>query len=817
MTTRNEIAKLCSLLSSAGFGGLGLTAVFGGLGLAPIAAGGVALAAGFAAGASALNFGAQDAIGLLKDEKEQLKAELELATNKLKIIEHQLRAELEHITAERDRYKAELERTVTQLMADCHKLQADIKYWEEGKNPRILESPMVKQLIGTLTDKLEKKVAELKIALEDILGLEEENKDLLARIAELEQANDLLDGELAETVFELGQLKTNFNYRLELEVRQKIEPYCNRAVSIALEKKLAEIDKLKQAIAMLQEDLAGSQAIVNAIESQTLPEIQTTYNQQMSARDSKLLQLAGQNDLLMQKIAELEAPRKFPGKTYPDEIGNTIIDHFFEYGVTFDSHSTEILPGGFRVRFRVDRNQDQTKLSEEEFNKTVNQCGLMGLSMQPLRFKLDPQNFLISVDIFSGAFTSPGLEPDTNRTRTGHDNGDLSTVNGKLAKLKNGKTKAGKASQQALITQLVPDTHRDRFIALGCFAADQFGDVIRERFVNRVRVCAGSTGGKSPLLEMIAVWLAKLNRGILTLINPIPGSPKDWFRVPGIIQQGMDAEAEIKRAVSSFHDEFKRRRNNLEEASKKDYMILALDEDNATARDYEELGKFFKDAYQLFDHANLGFISAGQGLNVSGLSGGTVRKKAKEGEEGEKNVGNATRLMEEDFQNCTLVLTSDQASAWINKKMKGTGNKAELLEKLQQLNDLCDELNDQEGLTARPKVGDAKKVSPNAYRIALVVSPAHAPFFIQIPAYSSFDLEGVRFPEGAKVTSTHWRDAEEAADGDRLSEAFTICPECGSDAVTLQKQPYADGGLRYRCNDQECRKYFKVAPEATGL
>ena len=810
--TRNEIAKLLSLIGSAGFGGLGLTAVFGGLGLAPIAAGGVALAAGFAAGASALNFSARDVIGLLRDEKEELNAELELAKNKLKLIEQQLRDELQSVTAERDRYKAELERTVTQLMADCHKLQTDIKYWEEGKNPRILESPPVKLLIETLTGKLDKKLAELRIALEDVLELEQENKDLLERIAELEAANESLDGELATVLFEFGQLKTNFNYRLELEVRQKLDPYCNKAVAVALEKKLAEIANLKQAITMLQEDLAGSQAIVNAIESQTLPDIQTTYNQQMSARDSKLLQLAGQNDLLMQKIAELEAPRKFPGKTYPDEIGNTIIDHFHQYEVTFDAHSTETIPGGFRVRFRVDRNQEQTKLSEEEFNKTVNQCGLMGLSMQPLSFKLDRQNFLISVDIFSGAFTSPGLQPDTNRTPTGHDNGDLSTINGRLTKLKSAKTKAGRGSQQALLTKLVPDTHRDRFIELGCFAADQFGEVIREKFVNRVRVCAGSTGGKSPLMELIAVWLAKLNRGILTLINPIPGSPKDWFRVPGIIQQGMDAESEIKRAVASFHDEFKRRRNNLEEATKKDYMILALDEDNATARDYEELGKFFKDAYQLFDHANLGFISAGQGLNVSGLSGGTTRKKPKEGEEAEKNVGNAVRLMEEDFQNCTLVLTSDQASAWINKKMKGTGNKAELLDKLQKLNDLCDELNDLEGLTARPKVGDAKKVSPNAYRIALVVSPAHAPFFMQIPAYSSFDLEGVRFPEGARVTSTHWRDAEEVADGDRLAEAFTICPECGGGSATPQK-PYADGSLKYRCNARECRKLFKVMPE----
>ena len=159
--------------------------------------------------------------------------------------------------------------------------------------------------------------------------------------------------------------------------------------------------------------------------------------------------------------------------------------------------------------------------------------------------------------------------------------------------------------------------------------------------------------------------------------------------------------------------------------------------------------------------------------------------------------------MKEDFQNAVRIYTSEQAYAYL--QATPFKNRVELLEKLTQLNELCEQLNQEEGLMSRPAVGQAKKVSPEAYRIAFVVSPACEPFFIQLPAYSSLSLEGLRFPAEARVTSPHWKEAT------KPDTAVTqCCTHCGSTIVHLKK-PYANGDLRYECGKAACRKVFRVS------
>lgn len=791
MSNTNEFKKILSAVGTISLAGAGIASLFT-AGLAPLAWGSAAFVL---AGASASSFGALDKIGLSQDEKEQALAELE-----------ELRSQLKTAVAERNDYKRKLETEIAEFKSRYQELKNGIEYWETGMHPAILDLPPVKKLVETLRAKLTETSEKLQAALAEIAQLKEENKLLRQRIAELENANDKLDGELAARLLELAQLKTNFDYKLRDELHKELQPYCNKAVSIALEKKLAEIDKLRQAIAIQQEDLASYQALMESLEKGTLPDIEKTYNSEMSVRDSKLMELAGQNELLQQKIADLEAPRQFPGLTYADSAGNRIIAHFAQYGVLFDAHDTSVIPGGFCLRFRVDRNQDKTKLSGEEFDKLTNQCGLMGISTQPIHFKMDAQNFLISVEVFSGfdpaTGTSGATSPDM-RIKS------LSTVGGSIVNNLSSAIKIKKPSQQGNGGSYVrieqQDIHRQKFIDLGCFAADQFGEVVRQKFVTRVRVCAGSTGGKSPILEMVAIELAKANNGVIWLLNPIPGSEKDWFKIPGIIQPGIDANAKIVEIFEDFHAEFQTRRNNLPSVKGKDFLLLAVDEDNATAREYEEIGTFIKDMYQLSDHVNMGFVSAGQGNNVSGLSGGGGKKGKGEEENAKKRTGNATKLMKEDFQNAVRIYTSEQAYAYL--QATPFKNRAELLEKLTQLNELCEELNRKEGLISRPAVGQAKKVSPNAYRVAFVVSPACEPFFMQLPAYSSLSLDGLRFPTEAQITSPHWQKAPQNA---------VSCPHCGSTIVNLRK-PYVNGDLRYECgNKLTCRKVFRVSAASCG-
>lgn len=795
MSQSNEFKKIAAALGTLGFGGAGIASLFT-AGIAPLIGGSVALVL---AGASAAKLSALDQVGMLEDQRDELLAD----KAKLLAAENDLRSELQAMTADRNQYKLKLEAEIADFKIRCQKFQDDLEYWQS--TPELLEAPPVKKLMDTIKSKLADTTQKLESALSKVDQLIAENNFLQAKIAELEKENDELDTDLAAHIIELNQLKTNFDYRLRDELHKQMRPIIGDALATGLEKKMKEIENLRKAIGIQNESLMQQQAILDNIEKSTLPDIEQTYNSEMSARDSKLMELAGQNQLLQQTITSLQAPRQFPGLTYADSAGNRIINHFAAYGVIFDAHDASAIPGGFCLRFRVDRNQDKTKLSGEEFDKLTNQCGLMGISTRiPIQFVFDAQNFLISVEVFSGV-ASPGLHADSTRSS---QNSSLSTKNGllttKLDGGKSSKTQAGKGLEQPQPYVEVPDSHRQKFIDLGCFPADQFSEVVRSKFVSRVRVCAGSTGGKSPLMEMIAVELAKANNGVIWLLNPIPGSEKDWFKVPGIIQPGDDANEKIVEVFEAFHAEFQSRRNNLPSVKGKDYLLLAVDEDNATAREYEQIGTFIKDMYQLSDHVNLGFVSAGQGNNVSGLSGAAPKKGKDDEENPKKRTGNATRLMKEDFQNAVRVYTSEQAFSYL--QATPLKNRGEMLEKLAQLNALCDQLNEEDGLKVRPDIGEAKKVSPNAARIALCISPACEPFFFQIPVYSGFNLVGVRFPAEAKVTSPHWQNLNESIAEQPVSWPLS-CPHCGSTSFHSVK-PYANGNLRYECGGRGCRKKF---------
>ena len=805
MSNTNELNKILSAVGTISFAGAGIASLFTG-GLAPLLWGSASF---IAAGASGINLLALDKVGLLADEKAEALTELAKAKEKLRIIESELRSELNRVTAERNDYKRKLETEVADFKVRCKELQDGIDFWETGMHPSIMELPPVKKLLGTLKSKLLETSEKLEAALIEIIALKEENKTLKQKVAELELINDEIDSELAAKLLELAQLKTNFDYKLRDELHKALQPYCTQAVTAALEKKLAEIDKLKQAIAMLQEDIGNYQQVMDGLEKETLPDIEKTYKMEMSEADSKLMQLAGQNELLQQELANERLPRKFPGYTNASNIGNHIIDHFAAHGVIFDAHTASVIAGGYSLKFWYHRTADNTKISAEEFGKIRSQVGLHGLSHKELEFKIDLLNLTVEVEVFTDSESvRPGRAP--NQTKISGIS-SLSTIGGALSSnlgaVKQGKSKSGKEVQESHDLIQIQDIHREKFVELGCYPADQFGEVVRQKFVTRVRVCAGSTGGKSPILEMVSIELARANNGVIWLLNPIPGSEKDWFKIPGIIQPGTDANAKIVEVFEDFHAEFQSRRNNLPSVKGKDFLLLAVDEDNATAREYEEIGTFIKDMYQLSDHVNMGFVSAGQGNNVSGLSGGGAKKGKGDEENAKKRTGNATKLMKEDFQNAVRIYTSEQAYAYL--QATPFKNRVELLEKLTQLNELCDRLNQEEGLMSRPAVGQAKKVSPEAYRIAFVVSPACEPFFIQLPAYSSLSLEGLRFPAEARVTSPHWQATPGIKSNSSNSQC---CPHCNSTIVFLKK-PYANGDLRYECGGKVgCRKTFRVAP-----
>jgi hypothetical protein len=457
-------------------------------------------------------------------------------------------------------------------------------------------------------------------------------------------------------------------------------------------------------------------------------------------------------------IESLQAPRQFRGETSIDKAGNRIIEHFASSGVIVDAIESVKIPGGFQLRFKVDRNPDRTRLTESEFDKHCEHMGLWGLSQRPLDFELDTRNFLLSVNLYA--------IPDSKQRSS------------PLAEVKRSSIKADPPASEVIA---------ERFQALDCYSAAEFEEVVQLKFVPRVRVVAGSTGGKSPLLELITCAIARTHGGEIWLINPVPGSPKDWFHIPGVIPPGSDGIQAAIAWLQKAHDEFKHRRNDLPGTASQPFITVMVDEINAIARDYADLGTVMKDFYQLSDHTRMGFLTAGQGGNVSSVSGGS-KAAAK--------TGNASKLMEEDFQNATQVFTAAAAKTWIQKHLKGAEGTV-WLDRLTALNQLCNELNQAEGKSAYPADPTSKKVSPDAYRIALVVSPrAVDPFFIQLPPYSHYygQMDGMSYPKGAIVTAP---EANRAAL--ELSHSAFTCAYCGCNSKR-RKGAYKTGKPKYICS-----------------
>ena len=361
-----------------------------------------------------------------------------------------------------------------------------------------------------------------------------------------------------------------------------------------------------------------------------------------------------------QLIEVLQVPRTFRGETAIDKAGNRIIEHFSSTGIILDAIESVKIPGGFQLRFKVDRNSDGTRLTESEFDKHCEHLGLWGLSQRPLDFDLDTRNFLLSVNLYA--------------VNDGKRSVPLTEV------------------KRSAKEPYSPEAIAERFQALDCYSATEFEEVVQAKFVPRVRVVAGSTGGKSPLLELIACAIGQIHKGEIWLINPIPGSPKDWFHVPGIVAPGANGIEAAIEWLSKAHAEFTTRRNDLPGSAGKPFITIVADEINAIARDFPDLGTIVKDFYQLSDHTRMGFLTAGQGGNVSGVSGGSKSSS---------KTGNASKLMEEDFQNATQVFTAAAAPTWIKKHFKGSEGTT-YLDRLSALNQLCDELNQAEKKSAYP-------------------------------------------------------------------------------------------------------------------
>ena len=223
----------------------------------------------------------------------------------------------------------------------------------------------------------------------------------------------------------------------------------------------------------------------------------------------------------------------------------------------------------------------------------------------------------------------------------------------------------------------------------------------------RVRITAGSTGGKSPTAKNLALAIMSARKGVgeIRLYDPQHGSKKDYWNMP---KSGTSHEDNLAgmTELCSLIDQRRGTKNN-------SFVLYLFDEVDNTVSRLKEGVKFrdlIKESLKESSHADIGVIYIGQSSDANEVPGMT-----------HSNWNNAVQLH-----------IGSNAGSWIDiAKMLTTEDKSRLLEQYRKIQEYCDRKNEELGLDI---FTDA-----TAYRFALAVPLTGLPKFIQLPDFDSYD------------------------------------------------------------------------------
>jgi uncharacterized protein YlaI len=297
----------------------------------------------------------------------------------------------------------------------------------------------------------------------------------------------------------------------------------------------------------------------------------------------------------------------------------------------------------------------------------------------------------------------------------------------------------------------------------------------------RIRITAGSTGGKSPTAKNLALAIMKQRKGQgeIRLYDPQDGSKKDYWDMP---KAGTSHEDNVA-GMTELCDELDRRTKT---PGNHPFILYIFDEvDSTIATERENNGYYYfrdKVTYSLkqASHQNIGAIYIGQACDASTIPG----------------------MSWSDWNNAVQLHIGANAGIWLDKAKTITGeDKTKLLEQYRKIQEYCDRKNEELGLDI---FTDA-----SAYRFALAVPLTGLPKFIQLPDFDSYDYYEV-MDDGSSnhselISSVLQEAIEKASASDELPSVE--CPDCGSENIkangtTQTKKPVQ----KYLCKD--CGKYF---------
>ncbi|MBW4597558.1 MAG: hypothetical protein KME46_32835 [Brasilonema angustatum HA4187-MV1] len=294
----------------------------------------------------------------------------------------------------------------------------------------------------------------------------------------------------------------------------------------------------------------------------------------------------------------------------------------------------------------------------------------------------------------------------------------------------------------------------------------------------RVRITAGSTGGKSPTAKNLALAIMKTRKGQgeIRLYDPQDGSKKDYWDMPKSGTTHADNVTGMEELCDLLDQRSKSKANH-------PFVLFIFDEvDSTIAQERDNNGYYYfrdKVTYSLkqASHQNIGAIYIGQACDASTIPG----------------------MSWSDWNNAVQLHIGANAGIWLDKAKTVTPeDKTKLLEQYRKIQEFCDKKNEELGLDIF--------TDPGAYRFALAVPLTGLPKFIQLPDFDSYDYYEV-MTESEESLSTNTQNLlisniidEVQQEVESMNVKTEIkCPHCGS-------EQYRSKGQRWLCLNSECGK-----------
>lgn len=282
----------------------------------------------------------------------------------------------------------------------------------------------------------------------------------------------------------------------------------------------------------------------------------------------------------------------------------------------------------------------------------------------------------------------------------------------------------------------------------------------------RVRITAGSTGGKSPTAKNLALAIMNSRKGVgeIRLYDPQDNSKKDFWEMPKAGRTHKDNETGIKELCEMIDD---RRHGKNHKFTL--FIFDELDTTIAKSGNKRDFADLINSTLKEGSHADIGVIYIGQSADANEVPG----------------------MTHSDWNNAVQLHIGSNAGIWLEKSMTiSSEDKTRLRDQYRKIQEYCDGRNEELGLDI---FTDA-----TALRFALAVPLTGLPKFIQLPDFDSYDYESVMSTNTQILVNSTLLEQDKKPTFPKFLSGEYRCPDCDSTNLTFVDIPNG-GNPRYRC------------------